>query len=140
MGQIPQDGNNGQNVAFFYFFIATVTKRFERKYFWNLPGKISSEQLRKVENIKPKIKENVQAQAVCSLCCRHLFVSRALACLASCSTRSISKGGNFIPHSFQKQRKYTKQGNAHAHQLTLEERGLERKEAQPYSLSVNPPS
>ena len=42
MGQIPQ-------AFFLFFFIATVTKRFERKYFWNLPGKISSEQLRKVE-------------------------------------------------------------------------------------------
>ena len=30
MGQIPQDGENGQNVAFFHFFWSSaVTKRFE---------------------------------------------------------------------------------------------------------------
>ena len=40
----------------------------------------------------------------------------------------------------EKQRKYTKQGNAHAHQLTLEEGGLERNEGQTYLLSANPPS
>ena len=42
MGQIPQDGENGQNVAFFHFFWSSaVTKRFDFLNFINCSEEIS---------------------------------------------------------------------------------------------------
>ena len=40
MGQFPQDGENGQNVAFFYFFSSAVTKRFDFLTFLNCSEEI----------------------------------------------------------------------------------------------------
>ena len=44
MGQFPQDGENGQNVAFFYFFWSSaVTKRFGFSTFLNCSEEILAE-------------------------------------------------------------------------------------------------